>query len=79
MAQSPARLDQSRPRDLVQRAGDGQPLGALERLDQSDRLITEDLGGVGERRVTELTESIVQIAYTLTRVAATKGAERQGR
>ncbi len=77
MAKSPARLDEPGPGDLVNFAGDRQSLGALERFDERHGLVAEYLERFRHGDVTKIVKSLVQVAHTLARGAATEGGERQ--
>jgi hypothetical protein len=59
MTESPSGLDQSFPRGLIDRAGEREPTRALERLDQSERAVTERLLGVIGREMSEGGEALV--------------------
>ena len=59
MAETPAGLDQPLPRRGVHGAGNRESSRALERLDESDRAVTEGLLRVVGREVSEGGESLM--------------------
>jgi hypothetical protein len=59
MTEAPPGFNQSLPCGLIDRPGKGQSARALERLDESERAVTERLEGVARREMSEGSEALV--------------------
>jgi hypothetical protein len=78
LPQAPACFDQARPRQLIDFARDNQSTRTLKSLDQSDGFVSVDLRGRAQRFVTQLGQTLMQVAYALSVSAASESGEIQG-